>query len=181
MRVKKYVVIMMAMMMVLLAGCGTKKGVQEDVLYTNGETDSVVVDWENVYEAIEAYDMESNGYYVSSSYREDAEEMNYLDVTNYNPDEDDAFQKVDYQLSISYGEMYILGADSDMSETYKDAVVEISIFADEYYVAVYSPEGEFLDEEGSWFLDEDKDVFMQEKMKQAQEMFGLSLIEQGGR
>lgn len=175
MRVKKCVVVMMAM--VLLTGCGTKKGVQEEEQYMNGEMGSVVVDWDNVYEAIEAYDMKSNGYYVSSSYREDAEEMNYLDVTNYNPDEQNAFQKVDYQLSISYGEMYILGAGSDMSETYKDAVVEISIFADEYYVAVYSREGDFIDEEGNWFLDEDKDAFMQEKMNQAQEMFGLSLIE----
>ncbi len=139
----------------------------------NGESGGTDIDWESVNEAIEKYDFEAKGYWLGSEYKEEQEEFNCVSVTNYDDSKAGAFKEVEYQLLITYGECAKL---SDDSSCYEEPVIEIWLFdnqSSEHYIAIYSEEGVFMEEDGKWFPDNEKETFLNEVVYEAQSMFGL--------
>lgn len=176
---KKHVVLlsMMLVCMMLAAGCGRSEGRSEDVSAAGTmENQNVVIDWESVNTALDAYDFPSNGYYLNSSYQEDQQDLNMVMVTNYDSDQPDGFQQVAYQLLIVYGECSELNAVGAESKTYEEAMIEISLFANDGsgdYAVIYHADGEAVETSGEWFLTENQEAYLQKVLQDAREMFGL--------
>lgn len=177
---KKKHVILLSMMLVyimLATGCSRSEGRSEDVSTVGAiENQNVVIDWECVNTALDAYDFPSNGYYLSSSYQEEQQELNIVTVTNYDNDQPDGFKQVAYQLLIVYGECSELNAVGAESKTYEEAMIEISLFANDGsgdYAVIYNADGETVETYGEWFLTEHQEAYLQKILQDAREMFGL--------
>lgn len=170
MKTKKWMLMVIMVIMVLwCTGCKKEERVTE---YESG---TVSVDWENVNSALSKYNLEENGYYIGDTYMEEEEEFNTLMISNYDPDDMEAFKQVEYQMTISYGEIMMLGEIEEVV-VYEKPMLEISLVDNKsgaYYVAVYDTNGIFVAEEGTWFLDINQDEYLKEKVEESKEMLGL--------
>ncbi len=167
---KWMLVVMLVAMMLVGMGCGSHRA--EEPTTEN----PMSVDWESVNAALQQYDLTKKGYYLGEGYIEEEKESNVVMISNYDPDVADAFKKVDYQLTISYGEIMTLNAIGADAMVYDKPMVEIMFVdngSEEYYVAVYDVTGAFAEEEGTWFLEDKKDEVLAEKVADSLAMFGL--------
>ena len=158
---KRMLMVTMVIMVFLCTGC---KKEDSGAMHESG---IVSVDWENVNSALSKYNLEENGYYIGDAYMEEEEEFNTLMISNYDPDDMEAFKRVDYQMTISYGEIMKSGEIEEVS-VYEKPMLEISLVdnkSDAYYVAVYDTYGIFVAEEGTWFLDINQDEYLKEKVE----------------
>lgn len=154
--------------MLLFISCSDNQS-KMDILSSN-----VPINWENVNKSIESTDISDYSYYIESEYKTTQEEYNYVSLHNYDPDDLDAWKNTDYQLDISYGENFKLNVSNGM---YDYVTILISLYetgGDGYYAAAYTPKGEFIDQEGTWFISEAKDKYMEQRIADAQKIFGIT-------
>lgn len=153
--------------MLLSASCGSNSD--------NGEiaSSNFEMNWSSVNQAIEAADLSQYGYYMEKDYQTTEQELNYVSLYNYNPNDMNAWKKTDYQLDISYGQNFKVSGNG----MYEEATIEISIIqtnGDGCYSASYTPEGKFIEENGDWFITDKKEDYLSKSVAQAREIFGIT-------
>lgn len=171
MRTRKWMLVVM--LVAVMLGCMGCKTDEADAPATES---AMSVDWGEVNESLQQYNLSAKGYYLGDNYLEEEKESNVVMISNYAPDVADAFKEVDYQLTISYGEIMRLNEIGAGDSVYDEPMIEIFFVdngSEEYYVAVYDMTGALADEEGTWFLEDQKDEVMTEKVADSMAMFGL--------
>ncbi len=152
-------------MLFAMAGCSGG----DDGVVSAPELD---INWDSVNKSIESSDLSSYGYYIEDDYEASEKEFGSVSLCNYDPDVANAWKNTEYQLVITYGLNFNLKSDG----YYDYPTIEVSLNetnGDGYYTATYSEDGEFIAEDGKWFLSGDKETFLKEKVEDAIEIFGL--------
>ena len=134
-------------------------------------TPELNINWNDVNESIDSTILSSYGYYIEDDYKASEKEFDSVSLCNYDPDDANAWKKTEYQLVITYG------LNFKNSDGYHDCpTIEIALNETGkkgYYTATYKENGEFIEDDGKWFLSEDKETFLKEKVEDAIEIFGL--------
>lgn len=151
-------------MLFAVAGCS---GDDDDV----ASVPELNINWDDVNEAIDSTNLSSYGYYIEDDYKSSEKEFDSVSLCNYDPDDANAWKKTECQLVITYG------LNFKNSDGYHDCpTIEIALNETGkkgYYTATYKENGEFIEDDGDWFLSEDKETFLKEKVEDAIEIFGL--------
>ena len=146
-----------------IAGCG--RNVKAETEQTSVRTVRIECGWEQINSSIGAYKF-GEKYFIEKDYKDDEETMNSVYIYNYDPDEPKAFKSVPYQIMLSYGQ----------SDGYNEPVITVSLVDNKSkntYYAIFDKNGTKMSEEGTWFLEEDKDAKVKELAGDAKTVFGL--------
>lgn len=146
-----------------IAGCG--RSVKAETEQTAVSTVRIECGWEQVNSSIGAYKF-GEKYFIEKDYKDDEETMNSVYIYNYDPDEPKAFKSVPYQIMLSYGQ----------ADGYNEPVITVSLVDNKSkntYYAIVDKNGTKMSEEGTWFLEEDKDAKVKELAGDAKTVFGL--------
>lgn len=111
----------------------------------------------------------SRGWYADTS---EIEEFGTVTFYNYNFKNLTAFKDVPYQFYIEYGCGYELDEKGE-ADYYTHPVYEIMLVdnaSDDYYACTYDDELQFLKEEGTWFLQEDKAEYISDCLNECYEL-----------
>ena len=146
-----------------IAGCG--RSVMTETEPSAVSTVRIECGWEQVNSSIGAYKF-GEKYFIEKDYKDDEETMNSVYIYNYEPDVPKAFKSVPYQIMLSYGQ----------SDGYGEPVITVSLVDNKSknsYYAIVDKQGTKMSEEGTWFLEEDKDAKIKELAGDAKVVFGL--------
>ena len=150
-------IIMGVLLGLIPAGCAGTEGVTSASAVHAKSDMADGTDWDGILEHLKSADLSDSGFfYDCSEAEEEIGEFGCLTFRNYESD----FRAVDDQITVSYGRVMKPGTDSP--EWYEDPAFEIAILSNEdyneYYYAVCSEQGEYLYEEGEWYLSQDRDA-----------------------
>lgn len=164
--IKNIIGVILFAIMLLPVSCG---GSQDNAVVSS----DIPIDWGSVNQAIVTADISQYGYYIETDYKTTEQELNYVSLYNYDPDDLSAWKKTEYQLDISYGQNLKVNAN----ELYDYTTIVVNLFqtnGDGYYSAVYTPEGILIEEGGDWFMADEKEEYLSKKLAQAQKIFGIA-------
>ena len=145
------------------AGCSKNENANAD--QTVVSTVRIECGWEQVNTSIGAYKF-GEKYFIEKDYKEDEVTSNSVYIYNYDPDEPKAFKSVPYQIMLSFGQ----------TDGYSDPMITVSLVDNKSkstYYAIVDKNGTKMSEEGTWFLEEDKDSKIKDLTKDAKTVFGL--------
>lgn len=146
-----------------IAGCGMSEKTGADKPAVS--TARIECGWEQVNSSIGAYKF-GEKYFIEKDYKEDEEISNSVCIYNYDPEDPGAFRNVPCQITLSFGQ----------TDGYSDPMITVSLVdntsKNSYYVIV-DKNGTKMNEDGTWFLEEDKDAKINGLIEDAKTVFGL--------
>lgn len=161
MKCKHFFPLMLSLLIcVLLCGCGAKKADPPAQMQLSES-------WEGIIAGITPEKLAGYGWYADPvELRTEAVELNSITFSNYDPTRSGAFLEVPYQCSISYCEPLPQSSNSEPVYT----VFLSDNASDRYYACDYDTALQPVNEEGEWFLAEDKDAFLHRMLDHCREL-----------
>ena len=136
------------------------------------EKPQLAIDWAAIQANVTKDNLAPYGWYAESKevIKDEIKDIGTISFYNYDPTVYKAFEKVDYQFSIEYGCIYQYYPETETYEYYNQPMYEImfvenvdtfsSCSSGGYYSATFTEDFEQVYEEGTWFLEEEKETYL---------------------
>lgn len=160
--IKSLVISFVLLIGLTIAGCSMNDNTGADQPAVS--TVRIECGWDQINRSIGAYKF-GEKYFIEKDYKEDEEISNSVYIYNYDPGEPQAFKSVPFQVMLSFGQ----------TDGYSDPMITVSLVdntsKNTYYV-IADKNGTKMSEDGTWFLEEDKDAKIHELIEDAITIFG---------